>query len=77
MAVKQQTTLKKVRECFYCVNQITVIDYKDTQMLRRFMTSYSKIAPRRRSGVCSKHQRSVARAIKQARFMGLLSYTNR
>lgn len=74
---QQQTTIKKVKECFYCVNQITVVDYKDTQMLRRFMTSYSKIAPRRRSGVCSKHQRSVAQAVKRARFMGLLSYTNR
>lgn len=76
MATKQ-ATIKKEKECFYCVNEIVVIDYKDTQMLRRFMTSYSKIAPRRRSGVCSKHQRKVAQAIKRARFMGLLSYTNR
>ena len=76
MATKQ-ATIKKIKECFYCVNEITVIDYKDTQMLRRFMTSYAKIAPRRRSGVCSKHQRKVAQAIKRARFMGLLNYTNR
>ena len=75
--ITKQTQIKKIKECFYCVHEISVVDYKDTQLLRRFMTSYAKIAPRRRSGVCSKHQRAVARAIKRARFMGLLAYTNR
>jgi len=50
------------------------IDYKNWQQLKRFTSSYGKIVPKRRSGACSKHQRSLAQAIKRARFMALLPY---
>jgi len=51
---------------------ITVIDYKDAELLRKFMTERGKILPQRYTGVTSKQQREVKRAIRQARVMGLL-----
>ena len=68
---------KKVRQtkpCHYCVNNVAVVDYKDVQTLRRFVSSYMKIAPRRRSGLCAFHQRKVGKAIKQARIAGLMAF---
>jgi len=77
---KQQQ--KKVRRgrprrkiCAFCADKATSIDYKDTTKLRRFMTERGKIQPRRTSGVCAKHQRQLAMAIKRARMMALLPYT--
>lgn len=60
--------------CHFCVNAIEDIDYKDTRLLQRFTSSYGKIVPRRRSGVCMKHQRRLAEAIKRARFMALIPF---
>jgi small subunit ribosomal protein S18 len=51
---------------------VTEIDYKDAELLRKFMTERGKILPRRYTGVSSKQQREVKRAIRQARVMGLL-----
>jgi small subunit ribosomal protein S18 len=62
------------KNCYFCVNDIQEIDYKDTQVLRRFISSYGKIAPRKRSGVCAWHQRKLSRAIKNARVMGLMPF---
>jgi small subunit ribosomal protein S18 len=55
------------------VNQ-NVIDYKDTDTLRRYLSSFGKIVARKRSGVCQWHQRKLANAVKRARFMGLVPY---
>ncbi|MCM1455647.1 MAG: 30S ribosomal protein S18, partial [Bacteroides sp.] len=57
-----------------CVEHIDEIDYKDVAKLRRFITEKGKILPRRMSGVCAKHQRVLATAIKRARVMALLPY---
>lgn len=73
----QNNILQKQRYCHFCVNQINEIDYKDTQLLQRFMSSYAKIRPRRRTGVCAWHQRKLSQAIKRARFLALLPYTTR
>ncbi len=73
MAKKNQTK----EYCFFCVNNVQEIDYKDVRTLRRFISSYAKIRPRRKSHVCSKHQRKLARAIKRARIMALLPFVNR
>ena len=62
------------KKCHYCVNNKVDVDYKDVQTLRRFVSSYLKIAPRRRSGLCATHQRQVTRAIKQARIAGLMGF---
>lgn len=68
---------QKAKPCHFCVNNSQEIDYKDIQTLRRFISSYAKIVPRKRSAVCAKHQRKLAAAIKQARIMALLPFTNK
>lgn len=60
--------------CSLCAGTIKTIDYKDAQTLRNFITDRGKIATRRRTGTCAKHQRLVARAIKRARHLALLPY---
>lgn len=78
MNKKNNSPLGKVQKhCYFKVNNITYIDYKDVQLLRRFISSYGKIVPRKRSGVSAKYQRQLAQAIKRARFMSLLPYTTR
>ncbi len=76
MYKKNNSPIKKKRRCYYCVNRVE-IDYKDTALLRRSVSSYGKIVSRRRSGVCAKHQREVAGAIKLARVMALLPFVNK
>jgi small subunit ribosomal protein S18 len=71
------TKENKVRTCRFCVDKKLVIDYKDIGMLGRFISSYKKIAPRRRSGLCAKHQRQISTAIKRARQNALLPYVAR
>jgi len=69
--------IKQQKHCYFCVNNIQEIDYKDTETLRRFISSYGKIVPRRKSGVCAKHQRKLSNAIKRARIMALLPFVPR
>ena len=64
----------KKKVCTFCVEHIDDIDYKDVAKLRKFITEKGKILPRRMSGVCAKHQRPLAVAIKRARQMALLPY---
>ena len=64
---------KKV--CAFCAEKSTGIDYKDVEKLKRFIGETGKIAPRRMTGVCAKHQRELAVAIKRARVMALMPYT--
>jgi small subunit ribosomal protein S18 len=61
----------KPKVCNFCADKIG-IDYKNAQMLQRFVSDRGKIVPRRRTGVCAKHQRQLAQAIKRARFLALL-----
>jgi len=65
------------KSCHFCQENITNIDWKDTQILRNFLSGQAKILPPRRTGVCAKHQRLLARAIKRARFMALLPFTTK
>jgi small subunit ribosomal protein S18 len=74
MANQNNSPIKKTRACFFCANKIADIDYKDTQLLRRFLSSFAKIVPRKRSGVCMSHQRELANAIKRARVMALVPF---
>lgn len=64
---------KKV--CRFCAERSLVVDYKDTNTLKYFVTERGKIIPRRISGNCATHQRQVAVAIKRARMVALLPYT--
>ncbi len=65
-------TKKKV--CQFCTEKDTVVDYKDTALLRKFMSDRAKIRARRVTGNCPRHQREVAVAIRNAREMALLPY---
>lgn len=62
------------KHCGFCIKSVKAVDYKDPNALRRYTSSYGKIVPRRKSGVCSKHQRMLSEAIKRARTMALLPY---
>ena len=64
------------KSCFLCKNEETTMDYKDVRNLRRYITDRGKILPRRATGNCAKHQREIARAIKQARKIALLPYVS-
>ena len=62
------------RICKFCAAKVTAIDYKDIGLLRNFLSDRAKIMPRRISGTCSRHQRTLAVAVKRSRLMGLLPY---
>jgi small subunit ribosomal protein S18 len=65
----------KKRFCMFCKNPELEIDYKNVSLLKKYITPESgKIVPSRISGVCNKHERKLAREIKRARQMALLSY---
>jgi len=68
-------TKKKV--CIFCKDSISHVDYKDVNLLRKFMSDRGKIRARRVSGNCAQHQRAVAVAIKTSRELALLPYTQR
>ncbi len=67
-------TAKKDRYCYFCVNKDVAIDYKNTEVLKRFMSSFGKIVARKRSGLCSTHQRKTENEIKRARIIGLMPF---
>lgn len=69
---KQRVSRRKV--CYFKKNNITSIDYKDIELLKRFISSNGKIIPRRVTGTSAKYQRPLAAAIKRARQMALLPY---
>jgi small subunit ribosomal protein S18 len=60
--------------CILCRENIEQATLRDTEVLRRYISSQNKILPRRKTGSCAKHQRRLAREIKRAREMGLLGY---
>ena len=73
--MRPRVPLKSHRKvCGFCVDKLDHIDYKDTARLRKYVTERGKIMPRRMSGVCAKHQRELAIAIKRARIVALLPY---
>jgi len=73
---KKQFTHNK-KHCAFCRKKIECVDYKDTNMLSRYLTGWAKIKPGRDTGVCAKHQRRLAEALKRARFLALLPYVKR
>ncbi len=66
-----------LKQCFFCSQNIKNVDYKEIDMLKRFISSQMKIIDPRHTSVCAKHQRKLAQAIKLARFMGLLAFVRR
>jgi len=67
---------RRRQQDYFLNNKDVTIDYKNTEVLRRFLSPEGKILPSRRTGLTAKNQRAVTRAIKEARAIGLLPYTN-
>ena len=66
----------KKKVCAFCKDKEQLIDYKDTNLLRKYISDRGKIRARRVSGNCSQHQRDIAVAVKNSREMALLPYTS-
>lgn len=64
-------------DCFFCKKNIQEIDFKNTALLKRYISGLGKIRPRKKTGLCAKHQRRLSKAIKRARHLGLLSATSK
>ncbi len=62
------------KQCYFSQHNIHYIDYKDTEILKKFLNPHGRILSRKRTGISAKYQRQLAVAVKRARFMGLLPY---
>jgi len=76
MVRRQKGRRPKRKICHFCANKVVSIDYKDFNVLKKYVSERGKVFPRRISGNCAKHQRELTRAIKRARFLALLPYTS-
>ena len=65
---------KNQKHCQFCFNNVDTVDYKNADILKKYLSSFARILPRDKTHTCSKHQRKVSQAIKRARFMALLPY---
>jgi small subunit ribosomal protein S18 len=65
---------RRPRLCAFCAEQVTWMDYKQLDVLKRHVTDQGKIRSRRETGTCARHQRMLARAVKRARHMALLPF---
>ena len=79
--MEEKTSVKKSykkaprrKVCVFCQEKVEVIDYKDVNRLKKFITESGKMLPRRMSGNCAKHQRELSTAIKRARVSALLPF---
>ena len=64
-------------ECYFSKNNIKHVDYKDVELLKKFLNPHSRIITRKKTGVSSLNERKLAEAVKRARFMGLLPFVSR
>lgn len=74
MAQQRRGGRKRSKVCYFTANHIDNIDYKDVELLKRFVSERGKILPRRVTGTCAKYQRKLTIAIKCARIMELLPF---
>ncbi len=65
------------RYCSFCKEKVDYIDYKDVNMLRRYLSEKGKIRPRRVTGNCAQHQHDLSIAIKRSREMALIPYSRK
>lgn len=73
--IQKRRGRRKKRVCTFCAENLNILDYKDYNKLKKFISERGKILPRRVSGTCAKHQRTLTLAIKRARHVALLPYT--
>lgn len=74
----EKRNMRRMRKkvCNFCVDKDLKIDYKESARLKRYISERAKILPRRVTGTCARHQRELTTAIKRARYLALLPYTN-
>lgn len=65
------------KQCYFDQHNIKYIDYKDTELLKKFINPHGRMISRKRTGISAKFQRQLSTAVKRARFMGLLAYVVR
>lgn len=65
------------KQCYFSQNNIKYIDYKDTELLKKFLNPHGRMLSRKKTGVSAKYQRQLSTAVKRARFMGFLPYVAR
>jgi len=73
--VAERRIFRRKKFCNLCSNRIDVIDYKDVDLLKRFISDRGKIIGRKQSGTCARHQRKLATAVKRSRQVGFLPFT--
>ena len=66
-----------MKQCYFTQNKIKFIDYKDTDILKKFLNPHGRIISRKKTGVSAHHQRQLSLAVKRSRFIGLLPYVSR
>jgi len=66
-----------MNDCYFCKQNIKEVDFKEVDLLKKFITGLGKIKSRKKTGLCKYHQRRIAQAIKRARNLGLLSPTEK
>jgi len=66
--------IRRRKFCYFCENRDAMPDYKDERLLRRFVNERGKIIPRRISGNCARHQRSLTISIKRSRMMAFMAF---
>lgn len=72
----QDAPPRRRKTCGFCADKVDDIDYKDPNKLKKFVTERGKILPRRISGNCARHQRTLTVAVKRARDIALMPYTS-
>ena len=75
MAAQRRGGRRRKKVCFFCANHIDHVDYKDTDLLKRYISEKGKILLRRVTGTCAKHQRTLTAGIERARIMALIPFT--
>ncbi len=73
----QTNIAPKSKQCFFAQNNINHIDYKDVELLKKFLNPHARLLSRKRTGVSAKNQRKLANAVKRARFMAILPFVSK
>ncbi len=69
--------MSKKQDCYFKQNGIKYVDYKDTELLKKFLNPHARILSKKRTGVSAEYQKKLSVAVKRARFMALLPYVSR
>ena len=75
--MKDKKFFRRKKFCNICANRMDVVDYKDLDLLRKYVSERGKIIARKQTGVCAKHQRKLTTAINRARLVGLLPFAEK